>query len=117
MFLFIFFIFSKAIFLRKFIHWYSKWAKVTYRKSSEVIPEMVVWLEFWFHMRASVVRWPSAASRICSGVQSMPSFSKFVSNQLSSYQPTEINSYVTYNDEKIKKLLYWACGRKRRGEV
>lgn len=64
---------------------------ITYRKSSEVMPEIVVWLEFWFHMRASVVKWPSAASRICSGVHSIPSFSKFVSNQLSSYHPKKLN--------------------------
>lgn len=52
------------------------------------ILEMVISSLFWFHIRASVVRCPSAAIRICSTVQSMDSFSKFCSNQLSSYQPT-----------------------------
>lgn len=51
------------------------------------ILEMVVSSLFWFHMSASVVRWPSAASRICSTVQSMDSFARFCSNQSSSYQP------------------------------
>lgn len=55
-------------------------------KSSDVMPEMVVWL-FWFHMRASVVRWASAAIRISSFVQEMFSSTKFTSYQLSSYQP------------------------------
>lgn len=53
------------------------------------MPEMVRWL-FWFHIRASVVMWPSAASRICSLVHSMCSFSIVTSNQLSSYQPERV---------------------------
>lgn len=59
------------------------------------MPEMVRWL-FWFHISASVVMWPSAASRICSLVHSMCSFSIVTSNQLSSYQPERVK-YPQYS--------------------
>jgi hypothetical protein len=44
----------------------------------------------WYHMTASVVRWPSAAVRISSLVQLIFSCSKLFSYQLFSYQPGSI---------------------------
>lgn len=61
--------------------------KITYSKSLADIPDMVFSSPFWFHINASVVKCPSAAIRICSRVHVMFSFSRFTSNQLSSYQP------------------------------
>lgn len=69
------------------------------------MPEMVRWL-FWFHIRASVVMWPSAASRICSLVHSMCSFSIVTSNQLSSYQPERVQ-YSQYS--KICTIPNYSC--------
>lgn len=68
------------------------------------MPEMVRWL-FWFHIRASVVMWPSAASRICSLVHSMCSFSIVTSNQLSSYQPKRVQ-YPQYSKNVLYQTTY-----------
>lgn len=75
--------------------------KRTYSKSLADIPDMVFSSIFWFHINASVVKWPSAAIRICSRVHVIFSFSKFTSNQLSSYQPV-----IAYKME-MKTLFKW----------
>lgn len=56
-------------------------------KSSADIPDIVVWLLFWCHINASVVKCPSAACRISSSEHEMFSFFRFTSYQLSSYHP------------------------------
>lgn len=70
-----------------------------YRKSPDDMPDMVFSLTFWFHINASVVKWPSAAIFICSRVQVIFSASRFTSYQLSSYQPihTEFHEKRTLN--------------------
>ena len=74
----------------------------TYRKSSDVIPDIVVWL-FWFHINASVVKWPSAAIFIWSRVHEIFSFSRFTSYQLSSYQPANEKKAVKNTNQKIER--------------
>ena len=72
------------------------------------IPESDMVLS-WFHIMASVVRWPFAASFIWSSVQLMPSLTRLCSYHLFSYQPWNEKTLIIriYIKISVSQWIYY----------